>query len=36
MWALENVSNELGDLAKEIFKLKVKTVAWFLLSAYGK
>lgn len=33
---LENVSNELGDTAKEIFKQKFKTVAWFLLSAYGK
>ena len=33
---LENISNELGDTAKEIFKQKFKTVAWFLLSAYGK
>lgn len=33
---VENVPNELSDLAKEISKQSVEDAAWFLLVAYSK
>lgn len=35
-WKVENVPNELGDLALELSRPSVESVTWFLLDAYGK
>lgn len=35
-WKVQNVPNELGGLAIELFRLNVEDVIWFLLDAYGK
>lgn len=35
-WSAKFVSDELGYLAEETYKLSVKGVGWFLLAAYSK
>lgn len=36
MWKVENVSNELDGLTREISGQRVKVVTWLLLYVYNK
>lgn len=36
LWREENISNEVSNLANEVFKQSIADAAWFILDSFSK